>query len=122
MERALNLFIEENESQHALAVTTNKNLIQLSTSLRRRYPQFGFSADDDESPTTKEVKSDKKRNLLDIEKENRRLAQSLNFEIGALIKVAEDRNLSNPSITLDTQSSPNNASAGKTKPTSSSAA
>jgi len=122
MERALNLFIEENENQHALAVATNKNLIQLSTSLRRRYPQFGFSADDDESPTTKEGKSDKKRNLLDIEKENRRLAQSLNFEIGALIKVAEDRNLSNPSITLDTQSSSNNASSEKTKSISSSTA
>ena len=78
--------------------------------------------DEDESPTTKEVKSDKNRNLLDIEKENRRLAQSLNFEIGALIKVAEDRNISNPSITLDTQSSPNNASSEKTKPTSSSTA
>ena len=60
-------------------------------SLSLRYPQFGFSEDEAESPTTSEVKSDKNRNLLDIEKENRRLAQSLNFEIGALIKVNKSR-------------------------------
>jgi len=99
MERALNLFIEENESLHTVIAATNKNLSQLSSSLRRRYPQIGLGEEDclsSGSPT------DRKRHLLDIGKENRRIAQSLNFEIGALIRVADDRSLGNPSFALGT--------------------
>ena len=64
-----------------------------------RYPQLGD--DKPEEPSVEEVVAGKspsdlptaKRNLVEITKENRRIAQSLNFEIGALIKVAEDRSL-----------------------------
>ena len=64
--------------------------------LEFRYPQIGQSEDTFSSASP----SDKKRHLLDIGKENRRIAQSLNFEIGALIRVADDRSLTNPSFAL----------------------
>jgi len=96
MERALNLFMEENENFLGISLATNRNLTQLSASLRRRYPQIGLNDSNDDLPS-RETKNEK-RNLLDISKENRAIAQSLNFEIEALIKVAEDRNLSNPSF------------------------
>jgi len=94
MERALKLFMEENENLHGIAAATNRNLTQLSASLRKRYPQVGLKDANDELPS-KESKSEKP-NLVEISKENRSIAQSLNFEIEALIKVAESRNLTDP--------------------------
>ena len=36
-QRALKLFMEENENLHGIAAATNRNLTQLSASLRKRY-------------------------------------------------------------------------------------
>jgi len=87
MERALRMMVEESSSLHSLASATNRNLTQLTASLRTRYPQLAVKSD------LLAKDSSESRHLLEIEKENRQLAQSLNLEIEALIKVASDRSL-----------------------------
>jgi len=97
IQRALRLMMEEQSQVHRLLTVTNKNLAQLSQSLRSRYPALSTE------PTIKKASSKTKnpvgenRNLIEIGEDNKRIAQLLNVEIETLIKAASDATSCDPS-------------------------